>query len=196
MAWRGHNSDLHSNTDSVLSLVYRLQTLDTQHSAHERGTWHLCAPAGATAPSPQATAPDSLTTTSPTCKEEMSGHWSPESHRTLSQCFWNIVFLFLLVTHKKKRKSQKGFFFWSPTRKSLGELINLMLWDNFLLGFRQILTNWWYQTRLGKLNIAAPSVCHSDFTWTNWAFTKGFKGSNMSLRGHSLSPIWDLKENL
>lgn len=45
--------------------------------------------------------------------------WTPESHRTLSQCFWNIanIFLLPLVILKKKTKSHKGLFFKSPKEK-------------------------------------------------------------------------------
>lgn len=163
------------------------------------GACHLCVPTEATARSSQDTALDSGTTTTPVPKEMMSGHWHPPTSelqnptiRMLSPCFWKIVsvFLFLLVIHKKRRKSQKDFFFQSPIKKEFRRANQSDALGYFLpLVFLQTLTKQRYQTGLSKLNITVSSLSHSDLTWTNWAFTKRFKGSKMSLRTHSLSPL-------
>lgn len=153
-------------------------------------------------PSPQDTAPihwrPALLPPPGSAVCSLAQVWRPESHRTQSQCFWNTASVCLLpaVTHKNKRKSQKGFSFWSPMKKEFRKADQSNA-PGYFFCFRpsRYYHCWWYETRLSKRHVATSSLSLQT-TWTNWASTKGFKDQTRHSQLILWVSFWKLKGNL
>lgn len=145
---------------------------------------------------PLKTAPDSLMTTTLFPKGHISAY--PPNTRISPSEYYHDTFerqpvSFISIGCPQKEESLKKVLL-VISEKQFRKADQSDALGYFFYLFLQILTKQWYQTGLGKLNTTVSSLSHSDFTWTNQAFTKRFKGSNMSLTAYSQSPLSEPQE--